>query len=217
MSTYSLDSLLGSFLEVGKLEYWFRAADVPATSSKQLDTTELNIAFPGISDYYGAGVPCDLKTSVTSIYDLNVEADNELMGGYGTAQLEVWVNKADGTSEMAIQIEATKTNFEFNAAVADMDVSIQVDRINSAKIVVDSCTYADPSAYVIKLKVNNLARVALAYFNPWLLENPIVIPSNIGGIFELSDLFLGYYDDYVYVGATPTFIAPADFVSPFIQ
>jgi hypothetical protein len=34
----------------------------------------------------------------------------------------------------------------------------------------------------------------------------IVIPSNIGGLFILSDLYIEYYNDYIYAGATPTFI-----------
>lgn len=97
-----------------------------------------------------------------------------------------------------------------------MDVFIQINRINSAKIVVDSCTFSDPSTLAIKIKLNNLVRVVLHYANPWLMENPVTIPSNIGGIFELSDLFLGYYDDYVFVGATPTFIAPPTYQLPFL-
>jgi len=34
------------------------------------------------------------------------------------------------------------------------------------------------------------------------------VPSNIGGLFELTNLNLAYYDSYLYLGATPTFLAP---------
>ena len=188
---------------------------MPATSANQLNTTSLEKVFPGITDYYGADVPVDVLTSVTSLDRIGISADDEQMSGYGIAQLELWVHMADGTREMALQMEATETNFIFSAAVTGMDVFIDIEKINSAKIVIDSCTFADPSAFKFKIELNNLARFCLSKLNPWLAGNPIPIPSNIGGIFELSDLFLGYFDDYVYVGATPTFLAPT--VESFVQ
>lgn len=44
--------------------------------------------------------------------------------------------------------------------------------------------------------------------NGHLSKKPITVPHNIFGIFELHDLTLGYYDDYIYAGATPIFLAP---------
>ena len=41
-----------------------------------------------------------------------------------------------------------------------------------------------------------------------LAKHAVTFPSNIFGIFLLSDLTLGYFDNYIYAGATPTFIAP---------
>ena len=132
------------------------------------------------------------------------------MSGYLVAGMQLWVHLEDGTTENALQMEADETNFVFSAQVSDMDLYLNINRINSAKIIIDSCTFANPSALKIKVELNNIARVVLLKLNPYFAENPFEVPSNIAGIFELSDLYLGYYDDYVYVGATPTFLAPTD-------
>ena len=64
------------------------------------------------------------------------------------------------------------------------------------------------SALTIKLELNNGLRIAIPILNKILATHQIPVPSNIFGIFELSDLTLGYHNDYIYAGATPTFVAP---------
>jgi hypothetical protein len=53
----------------------------------------------------------------------------------------------------------------------------------------------------------------MPHINSYLNTVPINVPSNIAGIFELSDLTLEYFDNYVYMGATPTFIPPSHLTS----
>ena len=190
-------------MDVGNLDTTLTNAANP-----EFTTTLFNEAFPGLVDYYGADLPVDIEISITELGQIGVSAADSEMSGAGTVDLKMYVHTTDGTIEMALEMEATDTQFAFSAAVSDMDIFLNISRINSSKIVVDSCTFADPSALKIKLELNNLARYALAKLNPYLAENPIVVPKNIAGIFELSNLYLGYYDDYVFVGATPTFLPP---------
>lgn len=89
-----------------------------------------------------------------------------------------------------------------------MSISVQINNVSSSNLVVDSCTFAKLSALKLKLELNNFIRYYLGHINAWLANTPIVLPSNIAGIFELSGLTLGYYDNYLYAGATPTFIPP---------
>ena len=56
--------------------------------------------------------------------------------------------------------------------------------------------------------MNNGFRIALPIINRVFAKYQIPFPSNFG-LFQLSDLTLGYYDDYIYAGATPTFVGPA--------
>ena len=49
---------------------------------------------------------------------------------------------------------------------------------------------------------------AIPEINKILGDYALPIPTNILGIFLLSDLFLLYEDGYIFGGATPTFIDP---------
>ena len=121
--------------------------------------------------------------------------------------MQFWALKADGTTEMAVQSTLSQTKFGFTAQADNMAISVQIKTFNSSNLVVDSCTFANLSALKLKLELNNFIRYYLPHMNVWLGSHPIVLPSNIAGIFELSNLTLGYFDDYLYAGATPTFIA----------
>jgi len=45
--------------------------------------------------------------------------------------------------------------------------------------------------------------------NEKLADTTITVPSNIFGVFELHNLTLGYFDSYLYAGATPVFLPPS--------
>jgi len=45
--------------------------------------------------------------------------------------------------------------------------------------------------------------------NQDLAANVITVPSNVFGIFMLSNLTISYYDNFIYLGFTPTFIPRA--------
>jgi len=139
--------------------------------------------------------------------NIGISASNSLMSGVGTLEVQFWAIKADGTTEMAIQSTLSQTKFGFTAQAENMAVSVQIDNFNSSNLTVDSCTFGNLSALKLKLELNNFIRFYLPHMNVWLGNHPIVLPSNIAGIFELSNLTLGYYDNYLYAGATPTFIA----------
>jgi len=49
-------------------------------------------------------------------------------------------------------------------------------------------------------------KAAVPYINNELKTLKIQIPTNLFGIFALSDLSLSYHDDYIEAGLTPTFI-----------
>lgn len=124
VSAYTLDSLTSSFLEVSKIEGWLLADYLPDSSPVQLTTTLLDLALPGIEDYYGADRPVDLFAKVKTLGNFEItEADSMLSGNTGI-NLEFWVHLDDGSKESAITIFADKTNFAFNVLVDSMKVAI---------------------------------------------------------------------------------------------
>ena len=110
---------------------------------------------------------------------------------------------------MAAELSLNDVDFQFTALIDDMDISLNIDKVNINSVDVVSDTFGRLSALTIKLDLNNGFRIGLPIFNKLMAMQTIPIPSNIFGLFELSDLNLGYYDDYIYAGATPTFIAPS--------
>ena len=61
---------------------------------------------------------------------------------------------------------------------------------------------------MIEQMLNTGFAEGMPVINKVLSKYPVPIPSNIFGIFILSDLTIGYHDDYIYAGTTPTFIGP---------
>lgn len=61
----------------------------------------------------------------------------------------------------------------------------------------------------MKTELNNFFRIFTPIINKDLAAKTFTVPSNIGGIFVLSNLTIGYYNNYLYFGMTPTFVPPA--------
>ena len=101
------------------------------------------------------------------------------------------------------------TSFSFTVLVNNMTINAQLGTTNVDKVTVNSCTFGKLSALLLKTELNNFFRVFTPIINKDLQNHAFTVPSNIFGIFILSNLTIGYYNNYIYLGMTPTFIAPA--------
>lgn len=128
------------------------------------------------------------------------------MDGTVSIETQYWVQFPNNTQEMAASVTLKDTKFGFTAIVSNMNVSLALQTIKSTTIVVNSCQFGSISAFSFKLKLNFVFTTFKVIINQWLGGMDLVVPSNIGGLFILSDLYIEYYNDYVYAGATPTFI-----------
>ena len=207
LSTYTIDGFFSSFLEVEGIHAWVNSTEIPASVPLSLTTSSINILLPGIEKYYGADLPVDVRFNVTSLGNYAVSEANEEMSGSTSLTLEFWVEQASGVTEMAAELSLEGIDFKFTALVNNMDISLNITKVNIDSVNVLSDTFGRLSGLTIKVELNNAFRIGLPIFNHILAKHQITFPSNFG-IFELSDLTLGYHDDYVYVGATPTFVGP---------
>lgn len=184
---------------------------IPATSDVQLTTTTVDEILPGISDYYGAGLPVDIYFKVLEVGNIGLTEADQVMSGEGAIETQWWVELADGTKVMAAQVDLSNTKFGFTAIIDNMDVSLNIDQIKSTDVTVVSCAFGSLSAMSIKIKLNFFFLTFKTFINKWLATLNIVVPSNVGGLFLLSGLTIEYFNDYIYAGATPTFIgSPAN-------
>lgn len=208
VSAYSIDGFFNSLIEVEGIRGWFNATEVPDWAPVELTTSTINLLLPGIQKKYGDR-PVDVKFNVTSLGNFQVSEANEEMSGTTSLNLQFWVELEDGSVEMAADLQLEDTDFSFTALVNNMAVSLNITKVNIDKVVVNSDTFGFLSALTIKVSLNNAFRIGLPIFNKIMAKHQIVIPSNILGLFELSGLTLGYHNNYIYAGATPTFIGPS--------
>ena len=197
---------------------WVNATEIPAGVPLTLNTGTINILLPGISDYYGPSQPVDVHFNVTSLGNFQVFEANSKMSGTTSLNLQFWVEKADATKELACELNLSDMDFDFSALVTDMNITLNITKINIDQVQVVSDTFGKLSALTLKLKLNNGFRIMLPLLNVFLSKFDVQIPSNIFGIFELSNLNLDYFDGYIYAGATPTFLPPStEHATGFIQ
>jgi hypothetical protein len=131
------------------------------------------------------------------------------MGGITTVTLEFWAQTSLTTQELATSMTLIDTKFSFTVLVNNMTINAQLGTTNVDKITVNSCAFGNLSALLLKTELNNFFRVFTPIINKDLQLHTFTVPSNIFGIFILSNLTIGYYNNYIYLGMTPTFIVPA--------
>ena len=165
LSSYAIDGFFNSFIEVVGIHAWFNSTEVPAAAPMSLTTSTVDILLPGIKDYYGADLPVDVYYNVTKLGSFGVSEANEEMSGLASLTLEFWVEKTDGSLEMAADLSLNDVDFKFTALVDNMDVSLNVTKVNIDSVDVLSDTFGRLSALTIKVKLNNAFRFGLPFLN----------------------------------------------------
>lgn len=202
LSAYTINSFCHSLTEVMDVKGWARA------SKTQMTTTKVNALLPGIMSYYGAGQPVDIFFQIYQLGDFESFADNQEMQGLATLEMQFWVTTTSGDLEYAAGLNLKDTKFAFIAPIQDMSLTIEVTKLNVDSVDVLYCSFGRLSAVTVKLEINNGFRIVQPALNAALADMPINFPTNIFGIFEMEQLTLAYYDNYVYAGITPVFIDP---------
>ncbi len=100
--------------------------------------------------------------------------------------------------------------FGFVAPVVDMSLTLQISKINVDTVQVLQSNIGKLNALTIKLEINNGFRIVQPHLNKILANHVIHFPTNILGIFELTQLTISYYNNYIYAGITPIFIGLAE-------
>jgi len=128
----------------------------------------------------------------------------------GDLNLQVWVEMADGTTQKAVELLLTSVAYQGSLLIENgYDLCIQIQQVYVDKITVVYTGIGFLSAATLKFELNNGFKLFTPYINKQLQNHSFTVPSNIFGIFTLSNLTIGYYNDYLYLGMTPTFIAPS--------
>jgi hypothetical protein len=121
VSTYAIDSLFSSYLEVADIKFTIDSDEV---SQLNTSNTTVNLLLPGIKTYYGADIPLEFEFEVTSMGEVQIAAADSTMSGVANIDWHVYADKLDGTRELAASITLGDLNFGFSALVNEMNLAI---------------------------------------------------------------------------------------------
>ena len=193
-------------IDVFNPEFTIKYDELPGL---EITTTLLNVALPGIEEYYGTGIPVDVFVKILKINDFEVSEGDQEMSSKSTFQIDFLVHTAPGITEEACSLTIVNNDFSFTALVDNLDISLNISKVNIESIIVNSCAFGTLSALKLRLEINNGLKVALKFINPFLAKHSIPFPGSIIPLFQLHDLSLDYFNDYIYAGMSVTFVAPA--------
>lgn len=124
----------------------------------------------------------------------------------GQLDLAFYIN---ATNELAASISLTNVDAGFSLVINHMNITLQFGRINAGHVDVLSCAWGTLNALQMKVTINNALRIALPLLNHKLVNKQIAMPTHVLGFFDLVDMTLSYFDDFLYIGITPLFVPPA--------
>ena len=208
LSDLSVDSLMGSWLEVGDIAGWEYGDQLPEKFNTTITAGLLNTALPGMTAKYGADTIVDILGNCTALHSFASSAANQDVSVQGTVNLQFWPRLADGSSELAVEFEMIDILFTGGIDVLNFNATANISTFLVDKVNVISSTIGNLSAFKLKVEFNTVSKLLVPSLNNFIQKYAFPIPQNILGIFTLNGLFLEYADGYIFAGATPTFLPP---------
>jgi len=90
-----------------------------------------------------------------------------------------------------------------------MAVTANITSCTISTINVTATTFGPLDLALITKLFNMGTSLGVPFFNIWIQTQSIVIPSELFGLFKLSDVVVKYHDNYLEAGLTPTFVPPS--------
>lgn len=211
LSNYILESLFYSYLEVDQVHFWTKSTDIPSSFFIQLDTTSLNMFFPGMEKYYGPGLPVDIEYKLEDLENFQTRGADTSMSFDGDLGVKFWVNFPNNTKDMAVDISLEQLLVNFTGLIVNGNqVDLIVREVSLNKIEITSSTFGNVNLNLLTTLLNKGIEAGIPFFNAILQKKPITFPTDFAGLFELDDIKLKYFDGYLEAGVTPKFMPPSE-------
>jgi hypothetical protein len=139
-----------------------------------------------------------------------------MIGATATIDIQFWVETNLG-DELALDVSIDPFQLNLTFTITDFDVSLQLINFHINTISVVESNVGRVSTLVLVTTINAGFKIIVPLVNSVLSKFDVVVPSNILGVFVLSDLYLEYYDGYTYFGVTPTFLPPSTTAQLYVQ
>ena len=151
-----------------------------------------------------------LEYKVEDFGDFRSRFAKPYMIATATVNLRFWVVKAPGQEELAVELNLYNiTNKVFVNEKPDLKMSLMIGefRLHGVEVVDSRIGMLNPNT--IRLKLNTVNSVIVTLSNIILQSFEVQVPNTmLGGLFNLKQLHLEYFDGYIYAGVTPVYVAP---------
>lgn len=210
VSTYLMESLSYTFLETNEIHIWTPSTIIPKDFPIQLNTSSIGIFMPSLLQKYGADKLIDVEYQLDKVGNFSVFQDNDTFAFDGSITIKLWVNTEPGQKEKAMDLKLISNHFKVTVEIPtdSLNVTIKVEEIFIGELQLNYTTVEDIDMKVLAELLNECLEIGLPHLNTYLQTLKIIIPENLFGLFELSNLTLKYHDNFIEAGLTPTFLPP---------
>ena len=207
-SDYFLQSASYAFFELASIAYLARHEKMPPNLVFQFNTSVFDAVLPFLANYYGKNVPVDVNFVVRNLTDFRTNGTNRLTSAKLHLDGEIYIRYDNGTFVKAGTLIAEETDVQFEiVTIGNTMVTIAIRSINIVRMYIEA-DYLGPNRYSSSPFMTNFAlSMGMKYFNSFF-ENLIrvAIPPKLFNLFKLTDLKVNYFDGYLQIGLTPTFL-----------
>jgi hypothetical protein len=172
--------------------------------------------FPQIAKTYGDDTPLNIRVALTEAGNFQTTAANQMIGALATIDIQFWV-ETDLGDELALDVSMDDLQMNLTFTITDLDVALQLISFHVDSISVVESNVGRVSTVILVTTINAGLIVLVNLANKFLAQYDVQVPSEILGLFTLSDLNLEYFDGFTYFGLTPTFLPPAQGTQLFVQ
>ena len=178
-----------------------------------MTTSSLNYALLGIKKHYGADVPVTIDIKIKAVEDFHVKEADATMQALSTVDVKFFVHTVEKT-ELAVELEVGQILTNFTVTIGeDMTLRGNITALNVGSIVDNYCSYGSVHVDLLRNLIDDFLDPksdVIPTLNEYIANHIVLhLPDQFGGVFKLSELTIQYHDDYVFLGATPTFIMPS--------
>ena len=177
LSDVSIDSLMGSYLEVGSIAGTLEGDNLPAAAGNRTITAGLlDNALPGFAAKYGAEAIVDITGACTDLHSFSSSEADQQVTVLGTANLKFFPHLADGTTELALEMNVVDIKFTGGIAIANFNATADIETFHVDKINIVSSTIGDISAAKLKIEFNTVSRLAVPELNKFVQKYNVPVP-----------------------------------------
>ena len=213
LSDEAVNAAFTSLLEIHPVEGWLNSTMVPESAPINLTTGFLDKAFKGIASYYGPDQPVNVYANLTDLGGFTVTAGKKEVSMNAALRLQFFVETTNGTTDLAVDLDLSQIVADATILIDGFNVTGNFTKLKVQNLAVNYCSFGKISTFQLKIELNVGLAVAAGPLNKAL--NTLVIPDNVLGIFQLSDLVIDYYDGFLFAGATPTFLPPTPTINDY--